>query len=252
MKNKHTILKNTGKFKTPLLIGTPTLGIVRYEWSARRYGQVIPINWHASDIAIAHAPMGYHVADAYNLIVEHGVKHKVEWLVTWEDDVMPPENVFVLLRPYIQKGNVPIVSGLYYTKSDPAEPLLFRGRGNGAFHGWKLGEKVWVDGIPMGLMLCHFSILEYMYENSEEYRLSDGRVTRKVFDTPRMKYFDPETLQWGMEGGTQDLFWCDRVIKEEVLQKTGWKRIARRQYPFLCDTNIFCRHIDLNSGKMYP
>ncbi len=34
------------------------------------------------------------------------------------------------------------------SESVPAEPLIYRGRGNSHFKKWKLGDKVWVDGVP--------------------------------------------------------------------------------------------------------
>ena len=52
--------------------------------------------------------------------------------------------------------------------------------------------------------------------------------------------------------GTSDLFWCDTVIKNDYLTKAGWRKIAKKKYPFLIDTKMFCKHIDLNSGKTYP
>jgi hypothetical protein len=41
-------------------------------------------------------------------------------------------------------------------------------------------------------------------------------------------------------------------MNENILEKTGWKKVAKRKYPVLVDTGIFCRHIDVNTGKQYP
>lgn len=38
----------------------------------------------------------------------------------------------------------------------------------------------------------------------------------------------------------------------KIVGDTGWKKIAKKEFPFLVDTNIFCKHIDLTSGKTYP
>ena len=138
-----------------------------------RYGQIVPINFQLSELAVTHnkpyevfdtcSPMGFNVADAYNLITSHLLVNDFEWLLCIEDDVIVPPDLFIKVRAYIEKGNIPIVSGLYFTKGEPSEPLIFRGRGNGAFHDWRLGQKVWCDGVPMGCLLVHASILKTLW-----------------------------------------------------------------------------------------
>jgi len=235
-------------WKRRLLISTPTLGLVRYEWYHARSGQVIPVNWQA----FGFDPMGYSIDDAYNLIVYHalGVK-KTTWLLTIEDDVIPPPDAFKRISEYMDSEKIPIVSGLYYTKSLPAEPLVFRGRGNGSFYNWELGEKIWCDGLPMGFLLIHTSILRWMWDNTEEYQIHTGEKIHRVFETPRNIWFDKSGAYQRQEG-TQDLYFFDRLTEWDVLKKTGWSKIARKKYPLLCDTNIFCWHIDRMTGKQYP
>ncbi|MCP4716173.1 MAG: hypothetical protein GY868_13735, partial [Deltaproteobacteria bacterium] len=176
----------------------------------------------------------------------------VDWLVSIEDDVLIPPDLLIKFGQYMDKGEDPVVSGLCYTRSEPAQPLLFRGRGNGPFHGWKLGQRVMVDGLPMGCLLIHTSILKAVSEISPEYQTFDGQTLRKVFETPRRVTFDPQTGSSERQEGTQDLFFFDRVIENDILKKTGWKKAARRKYPFVCDTSIFCQHIDRQTGHQYP
>ena len=40
-------------------------------------------------------------------------------------------------------------------------------------------------------------------------------------------------------------------MNNKVLKKAGWDEIAEKEFPFLVDTSIFCKHIDLQ-GKQYP
>lgn len=243
------LLENTNpRWKKRVLVSTPTMGLVRFQWSHARYNTIIPINWEASGFD----PMGFSIDDAYNLIIHKFFELKMEWLITIEDDVIIPPNFFVKMSEYINDGKVPIVSGLYYLKASPTLPLVFRGRGNSAYKDFKLGDKVWCDGIPMGCLLIHSSILKYLYDNAPEIKLFDGTIVKKVIETPRRIFFDPQNSSFSMLAGTQDLHLCDRIIDQQILLKTGWKQIARRKYPFLCDTSIFCRHIDRNTGTIYP
>jgi hypothetical protein len=196
--------------------------------------------------------MHYLVGDAQNIAVEHAIQHNFEWLLLWEDDVIPPANVFQILNQYMVKAEIPVISGLYFTKGEFSEPIIYRGLGNSYFRDWKLGSKVWVDGIPTGMTLIHMSLLRLMWNESETYETLGKRKIRKVFETPTKVFYDPELRAPFPVRGTSDLAWCRRVIKEKVLTRAGWPKIGRRKYPFLVDTRIFCKHIDLSTGVQYP
>jgi hypothetical protein len=250
--------------RNKILIGTPTLGIVRFEWSANRWGQIIPCNWQTGHLPIgmpgvyhvkASGVLGCLVADAQNVIVQEVIEKDYEWLFLHEDDVLIPPDLFLKLNDYMREGEIPVISGLYYTKSEPSEPVVYRGRGNSYYGNWKRGDKVWVDGVPTGCLLINASILKLMYDDAEEYTVKFPgliRKVRKVFESPRRVWQDPETGYLNSNVGTSDLFWCDSVIKGDYLKKAGYAKIARRKYPFLVDTTILCKHIDLHSGKQFP
>ena len=238
-----------------VLIGTPSTGSVRMEWVLSRYGQIIPTNWSQVQMIqymSTYAPIQYLVADAQNLIVKEFIEKDFEWLFLLEHDVILPVDAFVRLNAHIRSEQNPIVSGLYYTKSIPAEPMIYRGRGNSYYTNWKFGDKVFVDGVPTGCLLINHSVLKVMWDEAEEYTVPGSNVkARRVFETPRDMYFDILTGQWNSTTGTSDLDWCTRIIKNNIMEKAGWKKHAKMKYPFLLDTNIFCRQID-EQGSVYP
>jgi hypothetical protein len=235
-----------------LTIGIPMTGIVRSEWVVARYNQVIPCNWSQHEClqwVNSMVPLRYAVSEARNIIVHEAIQRKSQWLLFIDHDTMPPPDTFVKLNQYMMKGDIPVVCGLYYAKCHPPEPLLFRGRGTGCFTDFVIGDKVWVDGIPMGLTLINVKILAAMYEDAEPYKIGD-KVVRRVFDTP----FGIKQMSKGnyaMYAGTEDLAWCSRVMAGKYLEKAGFPKIQKKQYPFLCDTSLFCKHITMD-GKIYP
>ena len=253
---KIEIIASGREPKNRLLIITPTLGIVRIEWSAARFGAIIPCNWsNGAFWYSSNIPQGYLTADGQNIGAQEAVKQDYEWVFFHEDDVILPQDIFLKLNAYIRKADIPVISGLYYLKAEPSEPIIYRGRGNSYFGDWKQGDKFWVDGVPTGCLLIHCSLLKLMWNESEEYDvpLSNSIMkVRKIFETPRKCWFDPESNQYQTAQGTSDFYWCDRVIKENILPRTDWKKIAKRKYPFFVDTTIFCKHIDLTTGKQYP
>jgi len=241
-------------------IAVPTTGLVRIEWMMARFGQVIPCNWSNGDIFQyfdMYSPVGWAVAEARNVCVEYFISQGFEWLLFIDHDVCLPPDTFLKMNEYMMTAKYPVVSGLYFCKGTHPEPLLFRGRGNGFYNNFRRGEKVMVDGIPMGLTLIHRDIMKYLYDHSpvESMQTIHGPVVvRKVFETPRNSWFDPETNRYAQRTGTEDLYWCDRVINEKVFEKCGnkrWAKFGKMKFPFLCDTDIFGRHID-NSGRTYP
>lgn len=255
--NTTTIVRNLGTHSRRILFGHATLGVVRYEWHAARIGLVIPINWANTDIVVHCQPnsmvaLGYQVADAQNVIIENALNGNYEYCLLYEDDVLPPMNALLILSEYLDKAEVPIVSGLYFSRGNPTWPLVFRGRGNGAFYDFQFGEKLWVDGVPTGFVIIHRSILQYLWDNSPEYAMPDGQKLHRVFEFPRKSWYDPEQNRYFSEMGTSDLALCNRIMKDEIFKKTGWTQFAKKKYPFLVDTRIFCRHIDLKTGIIYP
>jgi hypothetical protein len=236
-----------------LAIGTPTLGTIRMEWHQARIGQTIPVNWSMVTVMETmggYVPLGFLVADAQNLIVRHAVEGNFEWLLLYEDDVLPPADAFIRLNQYMLDAEIPVVSGLYHAKSRPTEPLVFRGRGNGVFTKWKQGDLVWADGVPTGFLLIHMSILREMWPDCEPYKVK-GVDTRRMFNFPRDLFHDPETGHYRSLMGTSDLDWCTRVIEGGYFKKAGWPNFQRRKYPFLVDTQISCYHIAPN-GELFP
>lgn len=249
----NILLKNEGPWKMRLIIGTPSTGLVRMEWVMARFGQVIPTNWSATDCIqwiSTFAPLQYLVADAQNLIVRTVIEQKAEWLLLVESDNMLPPDAFLRFNTHMREKKYPVVSGLYFTKSDPPEPLVYRGRGNSFAKDWKMGDLVEADGVPTGALLIHASILEAMWKESPEYVINN-QVTRRVFETPEKVWRDPENQGVYTLTGTSDLAWCERIIKEKFLDKSGWSEFQKKQFPFIVDTNIFVKHIS-DDGRVFP
>jgi hypothetical protein len=239
--------------KKRLMISVPMTGLIRSEWALAKYGQIIPCNWSQVEILSwmdQFSPLGFLVADARNVAVENLMRGGFEWLFFIDHDVVLPPNTFVKWNEYMLDGTIPIWGGLYFTKSLPSEPLVYRGIGMSHFRGWKLGDKVWVDAMGMGCNMIHRSILEVVYKQSPQYQIGNTTV-RRVFETPGNQSYDAEKGCWQTRGGTEDITFYRRLIDDGLLKKAGWPKYQRMKYPYLCDTSIFARHIDWN-GVQYP
>lgn len=261
---KNIILDSGENYRNRIMVGTAATGLVRMEWVQARYSQLIPMNWSQVQFNYffsGYIPLRFQVDDAQNIIVRECIEKDFEWLWLLEHDVVIPDNTCMLLNDYMRKAEIPVVSGLYYSRARPSEPLVFRGRGNSVYDDWqeapgiakKGQELIWCDGVPTGCLLIHRSILKLMWDESPEYIIqtpNGAQITRRVFWTPREL-----TLSNGMHNmtsGTSDLDWCDRVIRENILERAGWKNYSPDpKFPFLIDTHLFCKHINMD-GEQFP
>lgn len=249
----NILVENKGKWTNRVLIGTPMTGLVRSEWMCARYGQTIPTNWSHIEVMqwmSSHIPLKYQVADAENIIAKQVVEHNFEWLLFIEHDNVLPPNTFVKMNQYMISGKVPVVGGLYFTKSEPPEPMTYRDFGGGYFADWKLGEKVWVAGLPFGCTLIHGSIIRALWDEAEEIVIN-GIKTRRVFKHPEDIYLSPDSGDYLLTSGTTDLNFCKEVVDKDIFRKAGWPQYAKKKYPFLVDTTMFVKHID-NDGTQWP
>lgn len=246
-------VKAEAKSYKRIMFGIPMTGLVRAEWVMARYSQVIPCNWSQVEAVRwldQNSPLDFTVADARNIIACDAVEQGFKWLFFIDHDVLLPPATFIKLNELMIHKQYPVWSGLYFTKSIPSEPLVYRGRGTGYYADWKMGDTVWVDGIPMGCTLIDVSLLKVMYDESPSYELA-GRQVREIFETPRKIWFDPEQRSWFTASGTEDLNWCTRVMKEDVFRKAGWPEYSDKEFPFPIDTSFFCKHIDMD-GNQFP
>jgi len=193
-----------------ILIFTPTTGLVRMEWVQARYSQIIPTNWSYVEMQQFLNPwisIGHQLADAQNLMAKEVVEGDYQFVIYIEhDNILPPDG-FLRFNQYINEQRVPVVCGLYFLKSDITEPLIYRGRGTSHFTDWKLGDKVWCDGLPFGFRLEHAGLIKEAWKTSPEITVN-GVKTREVFKQPNSIWMDEETGRMMAKGGTTDLEWC--------------------------------------------
>jgi hypothetical protein len=248
------ILHGSGIVKHRLLIAVPSTGLVRMEWAMARWGQLIPTNWSAVDCVEFMqqvTPLGYNVADARNLAVDIALSQGFQWMFFIDSDVLLPPSAFMKMNAYVRDGTIPVVFGIYWTKSHPAEPLVYRGIGNSYFKDFTLGEKFWVSGIGMGCTLIDVRLLRVMADEAPYYMAAGMQKVKRVFDTPQVSWVDEEHQQAHGYTGTEDLAWCKRVTEGDYMRKAGFPKVGRRKWQFLCDSSILCRHITPD-GVQYP
>lgn len=253
--------------QVPILLGTPTLGLVRMRWHSAMQGMVTPPNF---SLVRAH-PEGYRVPDAQNCLATQVLNGGFRALILIEDDNVPPPGALLAFDRHLWRmehgEGPPIVSGLYVIKGSAEiaygkrggikmlgpEPLVYRGGGQRAFRDWTLGDYVWVDGVPTGALIIHRSILEAWAKEVDSYEVPGYPMpVKRIFEQPAKVWVDPDGGAH-VASGTSDLYFSSETIRRDIFRKAGWHAYARRRYPYLIDTtpDMHFGHIDRATGHTY-
>lgn len=197
----------------------PTRGMIPARVVESWMGMLTPMN----NAFIRLFVSGMEVGDAYNAAVEMILGHEqlkgFKYLLTLEEDNMPPPDG--LLKLYESIDDYAAVGGLYWTKGEGGQPMIYGDpKGILSFQ----PQQVRVDtvqecnGLGMGFTL---------------FRIEDfSKIEKPWFKT--VQEWSPET---GAAVGTQDLYYFGK------LRKAGL-RVA-------CDTRIKVGHLDPGTGMVW-
>ncbi len=261
-----------------VLVGTPTLGLLRAEWCESFMGIVSPPNF----AVVRSMPRNYTVADAQNMLVGTVLREKMRALLLIEDDTVPPPQTYIEMDRWFWKMErrkaPPVVSGVYHIKGSAEvrkgktggiellgpEPLIYRGGGLRAHRDFEYGDVVWCSGVPTGALMIHHSLLEAWANEPdiETYTLPGYPAPlKRIFQNPSHVWVDPETKGVHVSSGTSDLWWSEQTIKRGLLAKAGWgdyykqkdvrKHTNNGEWPYIVDTSLRFGHICRMTGAIY-
>lgn len=167
---------------------------------------------------------GLEVADAYNhaieTILEHPVLRRTKYLLTLEQDNLPPPRGLIKLCESID--GFAAVGGLYWCKGEEGDPMIFGKPGESSFTPQppKPNTVQECSGLGMGFTLFDLDLFR------------DERLARPWFRT--FQAYSPEYGPWQ---STQDLYF--------------FKKIHRLGYRVACDTRVKVGHYDAHTGIVW-
>lgn len=157
------------------------------------------------------------VADAYNaaieMILEHPVLQTWKYVLTLEEDNMPPPDG--LMKLYESIDDYACIGGLYWTKGPGGQPMIYGKPGSVPMFTPQVPEPekvVECNGLGMGFNLFPMDLFR------------DDRIPRPWFKT--LQEYGPN----GATAMTQDLYFFENV------RKAGYK--------IACDTRVRVGHYD--------
>jgi len=184
------------------------------------HSMCLPMNFNYSMSQIIGKP----IDEARNIFAETAIANDCKYIFTWDEDVAcPPQTIPELVYKMEHTPDAAVIGGVYCLKRDPAEPLVFRGNGNGSYWDWKAGEFFEVSGIGMGCTLIRTEVFKDL---------------KKPWFKTEFNYSRMLDGNGGLESWTEDLWFCERI------NQTGkWK--------VYCDASLLCSHYDMTTCKAY-
>lgn len=207
-----------------VVVGIPSFGMVSTYFMQARTSQAFPLVSSAVDKIVLNKP----IAEARNEIVEFALQQGAHYIYWLDDDVIAPPDSFLKLY----KHGKDIINGVYWSKSNPPMPLLFRGHLEGPYWDWHVGDLIEIDAAGMGLTLV----------KTDVYRKMSQELGGPWYETQYASFpADPEKgpmpFNQSAPNNTEDLYFYWKA------RKLGYKVWA--------DTSIQAFHYDKNSGLLY-
>ena len=182
-----------------LFIATPTLGQARTEWGIRLSGHTWPVGMNRSHFAI----LGMVTCAARNFAVYLARKDKAQYLLFWDDDVLPRsvQATNDLVNAMAHNPEIDILGAVYPKRGMTADPIVVKEEGCGIWWGWQDGQIHQVHMSGTGFLLMRMSSLEKLVVPTEPQ--VNGEEIGVYFDTPE---------------GYSDDFWFARLCAEQGLK----------------------------------
>lgn len=205
-----------GKHGVAIIVGIPTFGMVSHYFAQARGSQQFPLVSSSMDYYVK----GKKIAEARNEIVQYAINMDADYIYWLDDDVIAPADAFLKLWNH-QKD---IINGVYWSKSNPPMPLIFRGHLGMPYLNWHIGDLLEVDACGNGLTLV----------KTDVYRKISEKVGGPWYST---EYGSFPGVKQTPYNNTEDLYFYWKA------KKAGFK--------VWVDTSVQAHHYDKNSDVMY-
>lgn len=205
-----------GKHGVSIVIGIPTFGMVSSYFLQARMSQQFPLVSSSMDYIVKGKP----IAEARNEIVQHALDIDATYIYWLDDDVIAPGDSFLKLWRH-QKD---IINGVYWSKSNPPMPLLFRGHLDMPYLNWHVGDLIEIDAAGNGLTLV----------KTDVYREISKKIGGPWYST---EYGSFPGQKISPVNNTEDLYFY-------------WKA-KKAGYQVWADTSVQAFHYEKNTDVMY-
>jgi len=201
-----------------VIVGIPSFGMVSTHFAQSLSMMQFPLVSSTAQKYVLDKP----IAEARNEIVEWALGQNANYILWLDDDVVAPPDAFLKLYRH-QKD---IINGVYWSKSNPPMPLLFRDHLKGSYMDWHVGDLIKIDAAGMGLTLI----------KTDVYRRMSKELGGPWYSTEYYSFAGVEGDQ-SPPNNTEDLYFY-------------WKA-KKLGYDIWADTSVQAMHYEKNQKIFY-
>lgn len=215
-----------------IMMAIPTLGMVPIEFMFAAMRMQMPMNGQVFQHIVKGMEVGIARNKAVEAIMMMEKKERPRYLFFLGDDMLPEWDSFVRLYEAMEAEQWDMLTGLYYLKSEPPTPLMWRDDIVGAMRPGKdfeVGERVRVDMTGMDFTLIRVSLLEQITDPW----FKTGPSLRMTVDN----ILEPHISQESVTAHTEDAWFMKKA------KALGGKMGVH--------TGVRISHIDVKTGNIY-
>jgi len=208
-----------------LAIGVLTDGMLNVDWleNLEKLKKGIPGGMYYKILTVKGT--GYREKGGYALarteIVKRAKKLNVKWLLFLDSDVFPMADAITQLLACKKD----VVSGIYYMKTDPPQPVLYEKFGDGPLWDFEPESVFKIGSAGAGILLINMEVFDKFDEKDTPYFAENWDLKKK----------DGSIIH--VDIGEDHFFFhmCNKLGIET------W-----------CNSSVICTHVDYHTGRRYP
>ena len=175
-------------------------------------------------------------APARQIMTKNALRAGVKYILYWDDDTLPPPLGLFTLHNWMERHpEAGAISGVYTTRTEPNEPLIYTEQGNGAAWDFEMGPGAQPEpimGAGAGFLLAR---AEAVADVIEKMKAENGGEEVPIWAD--------EQIAKGQDGAPRAHFWGHDVRFCKLLNEWGW--------PVYVHGEVLCGHLDIATGKIF-
>lgn len=195
-------------------------GLVPVELMVNFMNVMIPLN-----VSMTFLTLKNHISAVLReSMTEQALAMGANFIFYWDDDTLiPPDTWYKMLRKMATNPDVGIITGVYFTKMDPSEPVLYKDASVGAYWGFDLDPNAPLEDIYAAGAGCMMVRADAIRQMKKPYWF-DERSTSEDFSSHTVS--------------GHDIRFCQKMHKET-------------DYRVTVDGSIQCMHFDMQKQIAY-
>jgi len=208
--------------------------LVPVQWALSHMNMVTPLNTTMSYLT----EWGRLSAEARQIMTQQAIRMGAKYILYWDDDTLPPPMGLYTLHNWMERHpEAGAISGVYTTRVDPNEPLIYTKHGEGAAWDFPMGpgaEPVPIFGAGAGFLLAR---VEAIVDTQKKL----GPEVPMWADERTLPGGDGEAA--GTDNTNRKIMWGHDIRFCQLLNKNDW--------PVYVHGAVLCAHHDIPTGVTY-